>query len=95
MVRRITAEPKPHGLPMVGHKRSCSHRSGCAASREHCIFNEPLLIVEDVSHSSRETRLHALGHTDPGRLLHITLRRDGKLIRVISACHAPQGEVTL
>lgn len=50
-------------------------------------FNEPLLILEDVRHSFRETRLHALGHTDAGRLLHIsfTLRGDGKLIRIISA----------
>jgi uncharacterized protein len=31
--------------------------------------------------------LHAFGHTDAGRLLHIsfTLRGNGKLIRVISA----------
>ena len=37
--------------------------------------------------SIREMRLHALGHTDAGRLLHIsfTLRGDGRLIRVISA----------
>ena len=57
------------------------------AEAEQVFFNEPLLILEDVGHSSRETRLHALGHTDAGRLLHITftLRGDGKLIRVISA----------
>jgi hypothetical protein len=50
-------------------------------------FNEPLLIVEDGSHSSDEVRLHALGHTDAGHLLHVsfTLRGNGKLIRVISA----------
>jgi uncharacterized protein len=57
------------------------------ADAEQLFFNEPLLIVEDGSHSSYEIRLHALGHTDAGRLLHIsfTLRGNGKLIGVISA----------
>ncbi len=57
------------------------------AEAEQVFFNEPLLIVEDVRHSSYEIRLHALGQTDAGRLLHIsfTLRGNGKLIRVISA----------
>ena len=57
------------------------------AESEQVYFNEPLLIVEDASHKSYEVRLHALGHTDAGRPLHIsfTLRRNGKLIRVISA----------
>ncbi len=36
------------------------------AEAEQVFFNEPLLIVKDVSHSSRETRLHALGRTDAG-----------------------------
>jgi len=54
---------------------------------EQVFFNEPLLIVEDIRHSSHEIRLHALGRTDAGRLLHIsfTLRGNGSLIRVISA----------
>jgi hypothetical protein len=54
---------------------------------EQMFFNDPLLIVEDVAHSSRETRLHALGRTDAGRLLHVTftIRDEGKLIRIISA----------
>jgi uncharacterized protein len=58
-----------------------------SAEAEQVYFNEPLLIVEDVSHSSYEIRLHALGQTDAGRLLHIsfTPRGNGKLIRVISA----------
>jgi uncharacterized DUF497 family protein len=57
------------------------------AEAEQIFFNDPLLIVEDVSHSVREMRLHALGRTDTGRLLHIsfTVRGDGRLIRVISA----------
>ena len=54
---------------------------------EQIFFNDPLLIVEDVGHSVRERRLHALGRTDAGRLLHVTftLRSEGRLIRVISA----------
>jgi uncharacterized protein len=71
-----------------GNSRKSAEKHGVSqAEAEQVFFNEPLLIVEDVSHSSRETRLHALGHTDAGRPLHIsfTLRGDGKLIRVISA----------
>ena len=54
---------------------------------EQVFFNDPLVVVEDVRHSVRETRLHALGRTDGGRLLHVTftLRDEGRLIRVISA----------
>lgn len=54
---------------------------------EQIFFNDPLLIVEDVRHSSHELRLHALGRTDDDRLLHVTftLRENGRLIRVISA----------
>ena len=54
---------------------------------EQVFFNEPLLVLEDTSHSRTEPRLHALGKTTDGRLIHITstLRRSGTLIRVISA----------
>ncbi|PRD43531.1 hypothetical protein C5748_09670 [Phyllobacterium phragmitis] len=54
---------------------------------EQVFFNELLLTVPDVKHSGAERRIHALGRTDDGRLLHITftLREDGKKLRVISA----------
>ena len=54
---------------------------------EQVFFNDPLLAVQDAEHSVLEARLHALGRTDAGRLLHITftLRDAGRLIRVISA----------
>lgn len=57
------------------------------AEAEQVFFNAPLLLLEDASHSQKEPRLHALGKTDGGRELHITftLRKDGQLIRVISA----------
>ena len=70
-----------------GHSRkSIEKRAVSQGEAEQVFFNEPLLIVEDASHSSYEIRLHALGQTDAGRLLHIsfTLRGNGKLIRVIS-----------
>ena len=69
------------------NRKSIDKHAVSQAEAEQVFFNEPLLIVEDVRHSSYEIRLHALGQTDAGRLLHIsfTLRGDAKLIRVISA----------
>jgi uncharacterized DUF497 family protein len=57
------------------------------AEAEQVFFNEPLLVMDDVKHSQSEARLHAMGRTETGRLLHITfmLRRGGSRIRVISA----------
>ena len=68
-------------------RKSVEKHDVSQAEAEQIFFNDPLLVVEDVSHSVRELRLQALGRTDAGRLLHIsfTLRGDGKLIRVISA----------
>ena len=71
-----------------GNRRKSADKHGVKqAEAEQVFFNEPLLALEDAGHSQRERRFHALGHTDAGRLLHITftLRGDGKLIRVISA----------
>jgi len=50
-------------------------------------FNTPLLVLEDIKHSRRELRFHALGKTDKVRLLHLTftLRHAEEKIRVISA----------
>ena len=68
-------------------RKSVEKHDVSQAEAEQIFFSDPLLIVEDVSHSAREPRLHALGRTDAGRLLHIsfTLRGNGRLIRVISA----------
>ena len=57
------------------------------AEAEQVFFNTPLLLLEDVKHSNRESRFHALGKTDETRFLHITftLRNAGEKIRVISA----------
>lgn len=58
-----------------------------SSEAEQVFFNQPLLLLADAAHSQSEPRFHALGRTDAGRLLHIsfTLRRNGTLIRVISA----------
>ena len=57
------------------------------AEAEQLFFNTPLLVLEDIKHSSLELRFHALGKTDAIRLLHITftLRHAEEKIRVISA----------
>ncbi len=57
------------------------------AEAEQVFFNDPLLIMDDVKHSQSEIRVHAMGKTDVGRLLHVTfmLRHAGTRIRVISA----------
>ena len=56
------------------------------AEAEQLFFNEPLLMVHDRKHSGAERRIHALGRTDDGRLLHatFTLRDEDTKIRVIS-----------
>ena len=71
-----------------GNARKSVEKHGVGQGEtEQVFFNDPLLVVEDAGHSIRERRLHALGRTDAGRLLHIsfTLRGEGRLIRVISA----------
>ena len=64
---------------------------------EQVFFNQPLLILADEKHSSNEARYHALGRTDGGRLLHITLtlRLANTLIRVISARDMHRKERTI
>jgi uncharacterized DUF497 family protein len=71
----------------AGNARKNDKHDVSTAESEQVFFNAPLLVLADVKHSAREARLHALGKTDDGRLLHITftLRGDGQWIRVISA----------
>lgn len=71
----------------AGNERKNDKHGVSMAEAEQVFFNAPLLLPDDLAHSQNETRLHALGATDEGRLLHITftLRRAGELIRVISA----------
>jgi uncharacterized DUF497 family protein len=70
-----------------GNSRKNDKHGVSQAEAEQIFFNDPLLLVEDERHSDTEQRLHALGKTQTGRLLHITftLRFNGSKIRVISA----------
>lgn len=71
-----------------GNARKSVEKHGVSqAEAEQVFLNEPLLIVEDPSHSQAEPRFHALGVTDRGRRLHVTftLRVESTKIRVISA----------
>ena len=70
-----------------GNSRKNEKHGVSIAEAEQLFFNDPLLLLHDVKHSQQEPRLHALGQTDDGRLLHITftLRDAGKKILVISA----------
>jgi uncharacterized DUF497 family protein len=70
-----------------GNARKNDKHSVSTAEAEQVFFNAPLLLLADDTHSQSESRLHALGKSDEGRVLHITftLRQSGLLIRVISA----------
>ena len=52
---------------------------------EEVLFNLPLVVTEDVKHSTAEQRYHALGLTSSGRPLFVVFTLRGKRIRVISA----------
>lgn len=66
-------------------KKSWLKHKVSAVECEQIFFNEPLLVVEDLKHSQRERRYHALGRTDSGRLLFVAFTIRKSLIRVISA----------
>lgn len=70
-----------------GNARKNEKHGVSTAEAEQVFFNAPLLLLEDVAHSQKEPRVHALGKADEGRMLHVTftLRQTGSLIRVISA----------
>ena len=70
-----------------GNDRKNDKHNVSMAEVEQLFFNDPLLLLEDAKHSQSESRIHALGKTDEGRMLHITftLRKKNTLIRVISA----------
>jgi len=70
-----------------GNARTNEKHGVAQAKAEEVFFNQPLLMLDDLRHRDQEARLHALGKTLDGRLLHVTftLRGDDTLIRVISA----------
>ncbi len=69
-----------------GNDRKSSDKHGISRSEaEQVLFNDPLLLVEDTKHSQLEPRVHAIGMTNIGRLVHVTftLRHGETKIRVI------------
>lgn len=80
-----------------GNARKNEKHGVSTAEAEQIFFNDPLLLLVDVTHSQSESRFHALGKTDEGRLLHITftLRHASSLIRVISARSMHRKERTI
>jgi uncharacterized DUF497 family protein len=68
-------------------RKSADKHDVSQAEAESVFFNDPLIVVEDVKHSEREPRFHALVKTAQNRLLHIsfTLRQKGTMVRVTSA----------
>ena len=80
-----------------GNARKNDKHGVSAAEAEQLFFNAPLVLLDDARHSGRESRFHALGRTDEGRLLHIafTLRNGGEKIGVISARDMHRKERTI
>jgi uncharacterized DUF497 family protein len=70
-----------------GNERKNEKHGVTKAEVEQVFLNAPLLLADDVKHSQREPRVHALGRTDQDRRLHVTFteRGNGMLIRPISA----------
>jgi uncharacterized DUF497 family protein len=52
---------------------------------EQVFFNQPLLVLDDLRHSTTEKRWAAFGKTDAGRFLTVVFAKRRNLIRVISA----------
>ena len=59
---------------------------------EEVFFNMPLTIRDDISHSRIESRYHALGKTNTGRVLLIAFTIRNKKIRIITARDASKKE---
>jgi hypothetical protein len=80
-----------------GNARKNDKHGVSMAEAEQVFFNVPLLLLDDAAHSQKENRLHALGKTNEGRALHITLtlRESNTLIRVISARDMHRKERTI
>jgi|SRR6516162_8240401 uncharacterized DUF497 family protein len=77
-----------------GNARKNEKHGVSQSEAEQVFFDFRLLVVPDAHHSQTESRLHALGATIVGRLLHVsfTLRAKGTRIRVISARDAHRKE---
>ena len=70
-----------------GNARKNEKHGVSKSEAEQVFLNKPLLLADDLKHSQRERRFHALGRSDQDRWLHVTftVRGRGTLIRPISA----------
>jgi uncharacterized protein len=59
---------------------------------EQVFFNRPLIVLDDLGHSTIEKRWASFGQTDSGRLLVIIFTKRSNLLRVISARDMDQKE---
>ena len=77
-----------------GNARKNEKHNVTMQESEQVFFNQPLLVIDDEKHSSKETRYHALGKSNEKRFLHITftLHENDTKLRVISARSMSQKE---
>lgn len=80
----------------AGNRAKC-HKHGVSAAELEGLFDRPLLIVPDATHSGDEQRFRAIGKTELGRALFLvfTIRTHGgkRLIRPISARYMHAKEI--
>ncbi len=71
----------------AGNARKNEKHGVTKAEVEQVFLNAPLIVADDLKHSQREPRFHALGRTDQDRRLQVTFTERGSrtLIRRISA----------
>ena len=78
-------EPKQFQWDHGNERKSSDKHNVSKEETEQVFFNQPLLLLEDKTHSQKEMRFHVLGRTDNNRKLHITFTIRINQIRVISA----------
>jgi uncharacterized DUF497 family protein len=78
-------EPKQFQWDHDNERKSSDKHNVSKEEAEQVFFNQPILLLEDKTHSQKEMRFHALGRTDNNRKLHITFTIRKNQIRIISA----------
>ena len=78
-------EPKQFQWDPGNERKSSEKHNVSKEEAEQVFFNQPLLLLEDKTHSQKEMRLHVLGKTDNDRRLHITFTIRTNQVRIISA----------